>query len=77
MRRFAVGGSRAVDVLTAKLRERFEDTPASCRLSKAIGRAHTRHRQVDASDDRAFFHGLLTGYAVTKKVLERKRETHA
>jgi hypothetical protein len=72
MGRFTVGQPEAVDVLMAKLRWRFEDTPASRRLSKAIGRAYTRHRQVGTSDNRGFYHGLLTGYAVAMKVLEGK-----
>jgi len=75
MRRFTVGQSEAVEVLMAKLHGRFEDSPAHRRLSKAIGRAHTRHRQVSTPDNRGFYHGLLTGYAVAMKVLQGKLST--
>jgi hypothetical protein len=42
------------------------------RLDKAITRAYTRHHEVGGPDDRGFYHGLLTGYAVAMKVLEGK-----
>lgn len=72
MGRYKVGQPEAVEVLVAKLYGRFKDTSASRRLSKAIGRAEARHRQVVAANDRGFYHGLLTGYAVAKQVLEGK-----
>ena len=46
--------------------------PAARRLEKAINRAYARHRQVGSPDNRGFYHGLLTGYAVAMKVLEGK-----
>ncbi len=76
MRRFAVGQAEAVDVLVAKVHGfhgRFAQTPATRRLEKAINRAYARHRQVVGSpDNRGFYHGLLTGYAVAMKVIEGK-----
>ncbi len=75
MARFAVGQSEAVEVLVTKVttfRRRVRDTPASRRLSKAISRAQARHQRVGTPDNRGFYHGLLTGYAVAMKILEGK-----
>ncbi len=70
--RFTVGQLEAVEVLVTKLHGRIADTPARRRLAQAIGRAQTRHHEVGTPDDRGFYHGLLTGYAVAMKVLEGK-----
>ena len=73
MARYRVGQREAVEMLVAKLRSRGDDTLASRRLARAITRAQTRHQRVGGtSDDRGFFHGLLTGYAVARKALEGK-----
>ncbi len=75
MRRFSVGQAEAVDELVAKIHGfhgRFAQTPAVRRLEKAINRAYVRHRQVGSPDNRGFYHGLLTGYAVAMKVIEGK-----
>jgi len=72
MARYEVGQRAAVEMLVAKLHARSEDTLAARRLARAITRAHTRHKRGGTPDDRGFFHGLLTGYAVARKVLEGK-----
>ena len=75
MRRFSVGQPEAVDELVAKVHRshgRFAETPAAERLARAIGRAYARHQQVGSPDNRGFYHGLLTGYAVAMKVSEGK-----
>lgn len=72
VRRLTVGQSEAVEILVRKLYRGHGDTPAGRRLSKAISRAFKRHQQVGTPDDRGFYHGLLTGYAVAMKVLEGK-----
>ncbi len=72
MARYRVGQREAVEMLVAKLRSRGDDTLASRRLARAITRAQTRHQGVGTADDRGFFHGLLTGYAVARKALEGK-----
>ncbi len=73
MARYKVGQREAVEMLVAKLRSRADDTLASRRLARAITRALTRHERVGGTaDDRGFFHGLLTGYAVARKALEGK-----
>lgn len=73
MARYRVGQREAVEMLVAKLRAQFDDTLASRRLARAISRAQKRHQRVGGTpDDRGFFHGLLTGYAVARVVLEGK-----
>lgn len=72
MGRFSVGHPKAVEILITKLRRHTEDTPGNRRLSRAVSRAQTRHQQVITPNDRGFYHGLLTGYAVAMKVLEGK-----
>jgi hypothetical protein len=44
-------------------------------LRQAIDRARTRHQQVRTSDNRGFYHGLITGYAVAMKVLVLGQKT--
>jgi len=75
MGRFNVGNQKAVEILITKLRRHTENNPANRRLSRAVGRALTRHQQVNTSNDLGFYHGLLTGYAVAMKVLEGKLTT--
>ncbi len=74
MARYKVGQRDAVEMLVAKLQssKRGDDTLASRRLARAITRAQTRYQRVGTADDRGFFHGMLTGYAVARKALEGK-----
>ncbi len=72
MRRYTVGQPEAVVMLVTKLRPHAEDSHAARRLSKAIRRAEARYHQVGAPNDRGFYHGLITGYAVAMKVLQGK-----
>ncbi len=73
MRRLVVAQPEAVEVLFDKLRVRTRDNPAAWqRLIKATNRAHARYQQVRTPDDRGFYHGLLTGYAVAVKALQGK-----
>lgn len=75
MKRFQVGQVEAVDVLLVKtqnLLRHVGDSTASRRLRHAIDHAGTRHRQVRTLDNRGFYHGLITGYAVAMKVLQGK-----
>lgn len=72
MRRFTVAQPEAVETLFDKLRIRGKDNPAWQRLLRATGRAHTRFLEVRAPNDRGFYHGLLTGYAVAFKALQGK-----
>ena len=72
MKRFTVAQPEAVETLFEKLSVRVQNHPEWARLVKASDRAHTRYRQVGAPDDRGFYHGLLTGYAVAIKALQGK-----
>ena len=72
MGRRSVAQAEAVEVLFDKLRIRGKDNPTWQRLVRATGRAHERFLQVRAPDDRGFYHGLLTGYAVAFKALQGK-----
>lgn len=75
VRRITVGQTEAVEVLSTKvfdILDRVGDTVASRRLRRAIGRARTRHEKVRALQNRGFYHGLVTGYAVATKVLQGK-----
>jgi hypothetical protein len=75
MRHFSVGQTEAVAVLVDKnlnLLDQLADSTASRRLRRAIGRAERRYRQIHDRDNRGFYHGLITGYAVAMKVLQGK-----
>ncbi len=72
MGRRGVAQAEAVEVLFDKLRIRGMENPTWQRLVRATGRAHERFLQVRAPDDRGFYHGLLTGYAVAFKALQGK-----
>ncbi|HKV45299.1 MAG TPA: hypothetical protein VJT32_11600 [bacterium] len=75
MKRLQVGRKEAVDVLVAKMQgllRRIDDSTASRRLHHAVDHAVTRHQQVRTVDNRGFYHGLITGYAVAMKVLQGK-----
>lgn len=72
MRRLTVAQPEAVETLFEKMRIRGKDNPDWQRLIRATGRAHERFQQVRTPDDRGFYHGLLTGYAVALKALQGK-----
>ena len=75
MKRLKVGQAEAVDILVVKMQHLFQhvdDSTASHRLHHAMDHARTRHQQVQTSDNRGFYHGLITGYAVAMKVLQGK-----
>lgn len=72
MKRFSVAQPEAVETLFEKLSVRVQNHPEWERLVKASDRAHARYHQVGTPDDRGFYHGLLTGYAVAIKALQGK-----
>lgn len=72
MARYRVGQRAAVDMLVSKLHDLGKDTPGTRRLARAITRAQTRYQRGGTPDDKGFFHGLLTGYAVARLALEGK-----
>jgi len=75
MQRLQVGQAEAVDVLVAKMQDllrHIDDNRASRRLHHAMDHAAIRHHQVRTQDNRGFYHGLITGYAVAMKVLQGK-----
>lgn len=67
-----VAQPEAVEVLTAKLPARADDTLGPYRMVRAANRAHRKYQEVSAPDFRGFYHGLLTGYAVAVKALQGK-----
>lgn len=71
MRR-AVAQPEAVEALFEKLRIGGRENPNWLRLIAASGRAHERFLRVRSPEERGFYHGLLTGYAVALKVLQGK-----
>ena len=73
MRPRAVAEPQTVEVLFEKFRTRARQNPELWqRLITATDRAHTRYQEVHNPDDRGFYHGLLTGYAVALKALQGK-----
>lgn len=72
MRKLTVAQPEAVETLFYKLRIRGKENPSWQRLLRATGRAHERFLEVRTPDDRGFYHGLLTGYAVAFKALQGK-----
>ena len=72
MRRLQVAQPEAVEELFEKVQVRGRQNPAWQRLVRATRRAHARYLQVGRPDDRGFYHGLLTGYAVAIKALQGK-----
>ena len=72
MGRRTVAQPEAVESLFERLRVRGTGNPSWQRLLRATGRAHERFLEVRAPDDRGFYHGLLTGYAVAFKALQGK-----
>jgi hypothetical protein len=75
MKRLQVGQPEAVDILVVKMQHLLRqvgDSTTSHRLHHAIDHARTRHQQVRTSDNRGFYHGLITGYAVAMKVMQGK-----
>jgi len=53
-----------------KVRARVHTHLAWSRLAKATKRAHDRYLRASTPATRGFYHGLLTGYAVTIKALQ-------
>ncbi len=75
MTQLSVGQAKAVDVLITKnldLLDQFDSSMATRRLRHAINRAQKRYERVCDRDSHAFYHGLITGYAVALKVLQGK-----
>jgi hypothetical protein len=70
--RYAVAQPEAVEVLMTKVQARVRAHPDWNRLSKATTRAHAGYLRATTPASRGFFHGLLTGYAVTAKALQGK-----
>ncbi len=52
--------------------DQIDNSRTSRRLRRAIDRAQARYRQIADPDDRGFYHGLITGYAVAMKVFQGK-----
>jgi hypothetical protein len=71
LKEFDVGNVAPVHVLTHKLKAHDLDDALHRRLSWAVDRAATRFEETERSADAAFYHGLLTGYAVAMRFIER------
>ena len=55
-----------------KVQARVQSHPSWYRLAKATECAHDRYLRASTPASRGFYHGLLTGYAVTAKALQGK-----
>ena len=66
--KFTIADDQAVQVLLNKLHSRGAHQQRRERLLEALDQAYRRYRASTQKERRAFFHGLLTGYAVALKL---------
>ena len=66
--RFSIADDEAVHVLLDKLMEKGSRQKRRERLLNALDEASRRYDESGAKERQAFFHGLLTGYAVALKL---------
>jgi len=66
--RFTIADDQAVQVLLNKLHSNGTHQLRRERLLKALEKASQRYRESRDEGRQAFFHGLLTGYAVALKL---------
>lgn len=65
---FTIADGEAVKVLLDKLVARGSQQQRRQRLLKALDEAARRYQSAGQKERQAFFHGLLTGYAVALKL---------
>ncbi len=66
--KFTIADDEAVRVLVKKLLDGGSRQQRRDKLLKALGEASRHYKRSSAKERRAFFHGLLTGYAVALKL---------
>ena len=66
--KFDIADDNAVGVLLGKLLESGPHQKRRERLMEALDEAYRRYHEAGAKERQAFFHGLLTGYAVALKL---------
>ena len=66
--RFTIADNKAVQVLLDKLLVGGPHQQRRERLLKALDQAAQRYKSSSQKERQAFFHGLLTGYAVALKL---------
>jgi hypothetical protein len=66
--RYTIADDQAVEVLIDKLVSRGAHQERREKLMRALDDASRRYNLSTENDRKAFFHGLLTGYAVALKL---------
>jgi hypothetical protein len=66
--RYTIADDEAVDVLVDKLLSRGPHQERREKLMKALHDASQHYNSSTETERKAFFHGLLTGYAVALKL---------
>jgi hypothetical protein len=66
--KFTIADDQAVRVLVDKVHDRGTHQPRRERLLKALHQAFEGYQASNEKERQAFFHGLLTGYAVALKL---------
>jgi hypothetical protein len=67
--RFTIADDEAVQVLLDKMLGRGTRQKRREKLLKALDEASRHYQKTSQKERQAFFHGLLTGYAVALKLL--------
>ena len=67
--RFTIADNQAVQVLIDKMLGRGTRQKRREKLLKALDEASRHYQNTSQKERQAFFHGLLTGYAVALKLL--------
>jgi len=67
--RFTIADDQAVQVLLDKMLGRGTRQKRREKLLKALDEASRHYQNTSQKERQAFFHGLLTGYAVALKLL--------
>lgn len=65
---FTIADADAVEVLTAKVEDWGQHQQRREKLLRALREAHRAYGIAGDKERQAFFHGLLTGYAVALKL---------
>jgi len=65
---FTIADDDAVEVLISKLGSSRSRQRQRNRLRAALEQAIEQYREADEKERKAFFHGMLTGYAVALKL---------
>jgi hypothetical protein len=68
LRQFTMVGDDAIEVLVSKIPGNASRERQRERLQAALKRAMEQYRDAGERERKAFFHGMLTGYAVALKL---------